>query len=88
MEQIENAQNDITNKSQERDMMESEISSLNEGLDQANMLITNYQQEIQNWKSLAEYYRNSFSKYYDGLSQVSLFLQDLKAGVHVIPLGN
>ncbi|KAA8644949.1 uncharacterized protein ATNIH1004_009160 [Aspergillus tanneri] len=87
IEELEHAKRHVADSNQENERMACEISSLQGKLIEMNTSIAAYQKDIDRWKALAEYYQNGFCQWSDGISQISRFLQNLKAEVPMFPLG-
>ena len=81
LEKIAFYEKDVENSRNTKEVMEREILSLNEDLNNAYGTIAATQQEVQKWMSLAGYYQKHFSQWLDGINNVSQVLQGIALNI-------
>ena len=86
-EELEKANNKLESCYQEREEMKTKISKLEEKLITTDASIEMWQKENENWRAIAEYYQDRMCQWSDGVSQISRFLQGLKAELPAMPIG-
>ena len=81
LEKIAFYEKDVENSRNTKEVMEREILSLNEDLNNAYGTIAATQQEVQKWMSLAGYYQKNFLQWLDGINHVSQVLQGIALNI-------
>ena len=81
LEKITFYEKDVENSRQMKEVIEREILSLNEDLNNAYGMIATTQQEVHKWMSLAEYYQKNFSQWLDGINHISQVLQGIALNI-------
>jgi chromosome segregation ATPase len=86
LEELEKARRRTEEEEQLRKGLEEEIANLKVLIDDSITTIKASGEEIERWKSIAEYYQTSCLRCSDTLDQVITVLQDCRSGIPAITM--